>query len=104
MAATRVNGAIASRTDLAAGPFPKTISSWKSSIAGYKTSSTAFDKRCISSIKRTSPGSSLVRIAAKSPALSSAGPDVLCIATPISPATILANVVFPNPGGPANSR
>ena len=44
--------------------------------------------------KRTSPDSSLVRIAARSPALSSAGPDVLCIATPISPATILANVVF----------
>ena len=52
----------------------------------------------------TSPSSSLVRIAARSPARSSAGPDVMCRCTPISAATMPASVVLPSPGGPANSR
>ena len=52
----------------------------------------------------TSPSSSLVRIAARSPARSSAGPDVMCSCTPISAATMPASVVLPRPGGPANSR
>ena len=88
----------------AAGPLPTTMSSWKSSIAGYRISSTARDRRWISSMNSTSPSSSLVRIAARSPARSSAGPDVTCRWTPISVATMPASVVLPSPGGPANSR
>ena len=52
----------------------------------------------------TSPSSSLVRMAARSPARSRAGPDVTCRRTPISVATMPASVVLPSPGGPANSR
>ena len=43
-------------------------------------------------------------MAARSPARSSAGPDVTCRPTPISVATMPARVVLPRPGGPANSR
>ena len=42
-------------------------------------------------------------MAAKSPALSIAGPDVILKFTPISLAIILASVVFPRPGGPYKS-
>ena len=51
-------------------------------------------------MKSTSLGSKLVSNPAKSPGLSNTGPDVVRIATPISLATMLASVVFPNPGGP----
>ena len=43
-------------------------------------------------------------MAARSPARSSAGPEVMCSCTPISAATMPASVVLPSPGGPANSR
>src|SRR5699024_1965669 len=100
VAPTNVNGGKSIRTDLALGPVPMTISRKKSSIAGYKTSSTAWGNLCISSINKTSPGSSEDSIAAKSPALSIAGPDVDLNWTSISLAIIAANVVLPNPGGP----
>ncbi len=51
-------------------------------------------------MKRTSPGSSAVRIAAMSPFRSIAGPEVVRIPTPISLAMMWASVVFPRPGGP----
>ena len=43
---------------------------------------------------------SATALAAKSPAFSIAGPDVILILTPISFAIIPARVVFPSPGGP----
>ena len=46
----------------------------------------------------TSPSSSWVRMAARSPARSRAGPDVMCRWTPISAATMPASVVLPRPG------
>ena len=46
----------------------------------------------------TSPSSSLVRIAARSPARSSAGPDVMCRCTPISTATMPAMRGLAEPG------
>ncbi len=46
----------------------------------------------------------LVNNAAKSPALSIAGPDVIFKFPPISFATMLANVVLPRPGGPYNNK
>ena len=52
----------------------------------------------------TSRGSRLVRIAARSPARSIAGPLVWRIATPSSLATTPASVVLPSPGGPESSR
>ncbi|MNE41089.1 hypothetical protein D3C80_1351410 [compost metagenome] len=54
-------------------------------------------------MNRTSRGSRLVRIAARSPALARIGPDVARNPTPSSRATICASVVLPRPGGP-NSR
>src|SRR5699024_3909626 len=71
-----VKGGKSILTERALGPEPITISKKKSSIAEYKTSSTARGKRWTSSIKRTSPGSREDRIAARSPARSIAGPDV----------------------------
>src|SRR5690606_37044200 len=59
--------------------------------------------RWISSMNRTSRGSRLVRIAARSPALARMGPEVARKPTPSSRATICASVVLPSPGGP-NSR
>ena len=41
-----------------------------------------------------------VNIAAKSPCLSIAGPDVILIDAPTSLAIATANVVLPSPGGP----
>src|SRR5918994_6153379 len=93
-----------SRIDRADGPLPITMSSWKSSIAGYSTSSTARGSRWTSSMKSTSPSSRLVRMAARSPARSSAGPLVTRRLTPSSAATIPASDVLPVPGGPAKSR
>ena len=69
-------------------------------MAEYKYSSTTGLKRCISSINKTSLSSRLVSNPAKSPGLSKTGPEVILIPTPNSFAKILANVVFPNPGGP----
>ena len=67
------------------GPFPITMSSWKSSIAGIEH---LLDRRaasrCTSSMNSTSPSSRFVRIAARSPARSSAGPLVGWIRAPIS--------------------
>ena len=51
-------------------------------------------------MKRTSPSSRLVSIAARSPAFSRTGPEVVLMDTPISLAMILARVVLPRPGGP----
>ena len=76
------------------------ISSWKSSIAGYSTSSTIGERRWISSTNSTSPASRLVSKAARSPGRSRTGPEVLLIDTPISSAMMFARVVLPNPGGP----
>ena len=42
----------------------------------------------------------LVRTAARSPARSMAGPEVVRIWAPISAATMFASVVLPRPGGP----
>ena len=100
VAPTSVNGGRSSLIERAAGPSPIMMSSWKSSMAGYSTSSTIGDKRWISSINSTSWGSRLVSSAARSPGRSSTGPEVDLIDTPISWAMILARVVLPNPGGP----
>lgn len=52
--------------------------------------------------KSTSPSLSEVKIEAKSPDFSIAGPDTVLILTPSSLAIISANVVLPRPGGPYN--
>ena len=57
-------------------------------------------RRWISSMNKTSPASRLVRMAARSPVRSMAGPLVVWIFEPISLATTVASVVFPRPGGP----
>ena len=59
--------------------------------------------RCTSSMNSTSPSSRFVRIAARSPARSSAGPLVGCRRAPISLAMMPARLVLPRPGGPASS-
>ena len=51
-------------------------------------------------MKSTSFSSRLVSKPAKSPGLSSTGPDVIFRFTPSSLAIMFASVVFPNPGGP----
>src|SRR5688500_101279 len=51
----------------------------------------------------TSLGSRFVRMAARSPARSSTGPDVCRRLTPISRAMMCASVVLPSPGGPKSS-
>ena len=61
------------------------------------------DRRWISSMNSTSCGSRLVRMAARSPARSSTGPEVERRLTPISWATMWASVVLPSPGGPKSS-
>ena len=70
--------------------------------AEYKYSSTTGDKRWISSINNTSPSSKFVNKPAKSPGFSNTGPEVTLKPTCSSLAIILANVVFPNPGGPCS--
>ena len=54
-------------------------------------------------MKRTSFGSSEVRIPAKSPGLSKIGPLVILKPTPSSLAMMLLSVVLPSPGGPYSS-
>ena len=94
---------IAESTERADGPSPMIRSSTWSSMAGYRISSTWGLRRWISSMNRTSRGSRLVRIAARSPALARIGPEVARKPTPSSRATICASVVLPNPGGPTKS-
>ena len=60
VAPTSVNFASSILTERAAGPSPMMRSSWKSSIAGYSTSSTAGLRRWISSMNSTSRSSRLV--------------------------------------------
>jgi len=79
------------------------MSKLKSSSAGYKISSTDLLSLWISSINKISSSCKLVSIAARSPAFSIAGPDVIFILLPISFAIIVARVVFPSPGGPYNN-
>lgn len=59
--------------------------------------------RWISSMKRTSPSSREDRMAARSPACWTAGPDVTRRLEFISWAMIIASVVLPSPGGPESS-
>ena len=56
--------------------------------------------RWISSMKRTSRSLRFVSIAARSPAFSSTGPDVVRTGTPSSFPMTYASVVLPRPGGP----
>src|SRR5712692_2152585 len=60
----------------------------------------AGSRRWISSRKKTSRGSSEVRMAVKSPLRSSSGPELVLMATPSSIERICASVVLPRPGGP----
>ena len=53
-------------------------------------------------MNKTSPSSRFVRMAARSPVRSMAGPDVVLMLDPSSLATTAANVVLPKPGGPEN--
>src|SRR5438105_10548963 len=57
-------------------------------------------RRWISSMKSTSPSARLVRMPARSPLRSSAGPLVTWICAPSSFAMTCARLVFPSPGGP----
>ena len=79
VAPTKVNLGKSSLIDLAEGPFPITISKLKSSKAGYRISSTDLFNLCISSINKISFSCKFVRIAARSPAFSIAGPEVIFI-------------------------
>ena len=76
------------------------MSIWKSSIAGYSTSSTTGDRRWISSTNSTSYGCRLVSSAARSPPFSITGPEVTRRPTPSSLAITWLSVVLPSPGGP----
>jgi len=82
------------------GPRPIMTSRRRSSIAGYKISSTPRERRWISSTNKTSPSCRSVNRAAKSPGRESTGPDVIRRPAPISAATMLASEVLPSPGGP----
>ena len=99
-----VNSSSRYRCVRACTPLSKMKSTAKSSMAGYRNSSTTLGSRWISSIKKTSPLSILVRSPIKSPPFSSAGPDEVMMRVPISPAMMCARVVFPSPGGPLKRR
>ena len=90
-------------TDRALGPWPITMSTSKSSRAGYRISSMAGDIRWISSMNSTSLAFRLVTMPTRSPGFSIAGPDVARMGTPISLAMTCASVVLPRPGGPCSS-
>ena len=60
-------------------------------------------RRWISSMKSTSPGLRFVSSPARSPGLSSTGPDVTRNCAPISLAMMFARVVLPSPGGPCSN-
>ena len=100
VAPTSVNGGRSRVTVRAPAPWPSTIGSWRSSIAGYSVSSIARLRRWISSMKKTDPGSSAVRKAAMSALRSSAGPAVCTNGAPSSAAMMWASEVLPRPGGP----
>ncbi|KAG1252404.1 hypothetical protein G6F66_015213 [Rhizopus arrhizus] len=100
VAPIRVNGGRSILIERAAGPSPIMMSIWKSSMAGYSTSSTTGDRRWISSMNSTSCGCRLVSSAARSPAFSITGPEVTRRATPSSLAMTWLRVVLPRPGGP----
>ncbi len=55
-------------------------------------------------MKRMSCSRRLVRIAARSPGRSMAGPLVMRMATPVSWARMFASVVLPSPGGPVEEQ
>ena len=95
-----VKGCSGMRIERADGPLPIIRSSAKSSIAGYRTSSTARGRRWISSMNSTSLRLSVVSSAARSPAFSMAGPEVIFRFTPSSDAMMQDSVVLPSPGGP----
>src|SRR5690606_20794438 len=71
-----------------------------SAVEGLSTSSTAGDRRWISSMNSTSCGCRLVSSAARSPAFSITGPEVTRSPTPSSLAMTWLRVVLPRPGGP----
>jgi hypothetical protein len=83
-----------------AEPLPNNTTDTTKWVNGYRISSTVRLILWISSMKRISFCERLVRIAARSPAFSMAGPLVIRIFTPISLAITPARVVFPSPGGP----
>ena len=98
-----VKGGRSSLIERAAGPSPTMMSIWKSSSAGYSTSSTIGESRWISSTNSTSRGCRLVSSAARSPGRSSTGPEVERRLTPSSFAITCDSVVLPSPGGPKMS-
>ena len=95
-----VNGSRSSGIAVAPGPLPTMMSTRKSSIAMYSSSSAGRAMRWISSMNSTSPSARLVSSAARSPARSIAGPLVMRIGAPSSAAMIIARLVLPSPGGP----
>ena len=103
VAPIRVNFGRSSRMELADGPLPMMMSMAKSSMAGYRISSTERLSRWISSTKRMSFSARLVSRAARSPGFSMAGPEVMRMLTPISLAMMPLRVVLPRPGGPWSS-
>jgi hypothetical protein len=100
VAPTNVNGATSSGIDVAPGPLPTMTSTRKSSIARYSISSAGRAMRWISSMNSTSCSTRLDSMAARSPARSSAGPEVTRSDDPSSAAMIIASEVLPRPGGP----
>ena len=100
VAPTRVKGGISSGMEVAPGPLPTMTSIRKSSIAIYSISSAGRAMRWISSMKSTSPSIRFESMAAKSPARSKAGPEVIRSEVPNSWEIIIAMVVLPRPGGP----
>src|SRR5581483_6484260 len=94
----RLSGSIS-----AFGPSPTGISRRKSSIAGYRYSSTTACRRCTSSMNSTPRSSSDVKYDASVPLCSTAGAPTARRPTPSSPAIKCASVVLPMPGGPENS-
>ncbi len=103
VAPTSVNGASERRSARAPAPCPTMMSIERSSIAEYRSSSTIRLNRWISSTNSTSPSPRPVRIAARSPFRSIAGPETLVSAPPVSAAMMCARVVLPRPGGPSRS-
>ena len=73
-------------------------------MAGYRTSSTGRGRRWISSMNKTSPCWRSVSSAARSPARTRAGPEVMRSPTPISAATMPASDVLPRPGRPGEQQ
>ena len=89
-----------SRMERADGPLPITMSSAKSSMAGYSTSSTRPAQAVDLVDEQHIAGAQVGQDGARSPARSMAGPEVILMLTPISLAITCARVVLPSPGGP----